>query len=111
MFQTWANKVATELPFLTIPTNTLVYQTNSKPLQRMTWREYGFGQENSLVTLGHTFFPGWLPVEKLGFVNLVSYAITLIYLTSETKRSSTFMAIRNFLDKPVSSICLGNFIL
>ena len=52
--------------------NLLIRQTNSQPLVEMTAKEFMFGYQSSLVTLGNKFMPSWISFEKLGLIDRVS---------------------------------------
>lgn len=52
--------------------NLLIRQTKSKPFIRQTAKEFMFGYESSLVTLGNKFLPSWIVFDKLGIIDRVS---------------------------------------
>lgn len=52
--------------------NMLIRQTDSKPLVPMTAREFMFGYESTLVTLGNQIMPSWIKFDKLGLIDRVS---------------------------------------
>lgn len=49
--------------------NMLIHQTDSKPLVPMTAREFMFGYESTLVTLGNHLMPSWIKFDKLGVID------------------------------------------
>ncbi|KAI4492425.1 hypothetical protein M0804_002216 [Polistes exclamans] len=49
--------------------NLLIIQTDTKPLVAMTAREFMFGYESTLVTLGNKFMPAWIKFDKLGLID------------------------------------------
>ncbi|CAK9816237.1 Scavenger receptor class B member 1 [Anthophora quadrimaculata] len=49
--------------------NLLIMNTNSKPLVKMTAREFMFGYESTLVTLGNKMMPSWIKFDKLGLID------------------------------------------
>ncbi|KOC60729.1 Scavenger receptor class B member 1 [Habropoda laboriosa] len=49
--------------------NLLVHNTNSQPLVKMTAREFMFGYESTLVTLGNKVMPSWIKFDKLGLID------------------------------------------
>lgn len=59
--------------------NMLIRQTDSKPLVPMTAREFMFGYESTLVTLGNQVMPSWIKFDKLGLIDRVSLMYELYY--------------------------------
>jgi len=51
--------------------NLLIRQTNSKPFIKQTAKEFMFGYESPLVTLGNKFLPSWIVFDKLGLIDRV----------------------------------------
>jgi len=49
--------------------NTLIKSTKSEPLVEMTAREFMFGYQTTLVTLGNKLLPSWISFEKLGLID------------------------------------------
>ncbi|XP_076617964.1 scavenger receptor class B member 1 isoform X2 [Colletes latitarsis] len=49
--------------------NMLILHTDSQPLVKMTAREFMFGYESSLVTLGNKMMPSWIKFDKLGLID------------------------------------------
>ncbi|XP_013176595.1 PREDICTED: scavenger receptor class B member 1-like isoform X1 [Papilio xuthus] len=49
--------------------NNLISLTNTRPLARMTAREFMMGYSSKLMTLGNTFMPGWIYFDKLGLID------------------------------------------
>lgn len=59
--------------------NVIIRQTNSKPIVEMSPREFMFGYESRLLTLGNQFMPGWIKFEKLGLIDRVSLRLFYVY--------------------------------
>ncbi|GAB0094391.1 scavenger receptor class B member 1 [Sergentomyia squamirostris] len=55
--------------FVRLPVNILIRQTDSKPLVKMTAREFMFGYESPLVTLGYHALPNWISFKKVGLID------------------------------------------
>lgn len=51
--------------------NLLITQTNTQPLVKMTAKEFMFGYESALVTLGNHLMPAWINFDKLGLIDRV----------------------------------------
>ena len=51
--------------------NILIHNTNSKPLVRMTAKEFMFGYKSALVTLGNNVMPKWIKFDRLGLIDRV----------------------------------------
>ncbi|XP_012541119.1 scavenger receptor class B member 1 isoform X2 [Monomorium pharaonis] len=49
--------------------NTLIRQTDTKPLVLMTAHEFMFGYQSTLVTLGNHLMPSWIKFDKLGLID------------------------------------------
>ncbi|XP_053971681.1 scavenger receptor class B member 1-like isoform X1 [Hylaeus volcanicus] len=49
--------------------NMLILHTDTHPLVKMTAREFMFGYESSLVTLGNKMMPSWIKFDKLGLID------------------------------------------
>ncbi|KAK0084122.1 hypothetical protein PV325_007612 [Microctonus aethiopoides] len=49
--------------------NVLIRQTDTQPLVSMTAKEFMFGYESSLVTLGNSVMPSWIKFDKLGLID------------------------------------------
>ncbi|KAI4486284.1 hypothetical protein M0802_012389 [Mischocyttarus mexicanus] len=49
--------------------NMLIHQTDSNPLVAMTAKEFMFGYESTLVTLGNKVMPAWIKFDKLGLID------------------------------------------
>ncbi|XP_043272835.1 scavenger receptor class B member 1-like isoform X2 [Venturia canescens] len=49
--------------------NVLIRQTDTQPLVKMTAKEFMFGYESTLVTLGNTLLPSWIKFDKLGLID------------------------------------------
>lgn len=52
--------------------NLLIRQTKSKPFIEQTAKEFMFGYESALVTIGNKFLPSWIVFDKLGLIDRVS---------------------------------------
>lgn len=52
--------------------NLLVLNTDSRPLVKMTSKEFMFGYESTLVSLGNKVMPSWIKFDKLGLIDRVS---------------------------------------
>ncbi|XP_049767378.1 scavenger receptor class B member 1-like [Schistocerca cancellata] len=55
--------------FMKMGLNLVIGNTKSQPLVRMTAREFMFGYESTLTTLGNTLMPSWIYFEKVGLVD------------------------------------------
>lgn len=55
--------------FTRLGLNLLIHQTDSKPLVSMTAREFMFGYQSTLVTLGNHIMPSWIKFDKLGVID------------------------------------------
>lgn len=64
--------MSTASVFTRMGVNILIRQTDSHPLVEMTAKEFMFGYESPLVTLGNKFMPSWIMFEKLGLIDRVS---------------------------------------
>lgn len=61
--------------------NLLIRKTNSKPLVHMTAKEFMFGYESALVTLGNNVMPNWIKFDRLGLIDRVSFLrLSLIFI-------------------------------
>lgn len=49
--------------------NTLIRRTDTHPLVEMTAREFMFGYQSTLVTLGNQVMPNWIKFDKLGLID------------------------------------------
>ncbi|CAG2060310.1 unnamed protein product [Timema podura] len=49
--------------------NILIRQTDTNPLVAMTAKEFMFGYESSLVSLGNKLMPSWIRFDKLGLID------------------------------------------
>nr|CAD7400743.1 unnamed protein product [Timema poppensis] len=49
--------------------NILIRQTNTNPLVAMTAKEFMFGYESTLVSLGNKLMPSWIRFDKLGLID------------------------------------------
>ncbi|XP_021699992.1 scavenger receptor class B member 1 isoform X2 [Aedes aegypti] len=48
-----------------LPLNLLIRQTKTVPLEKQTARQFMFGYETTLTTLGNTFLPNWISFNKM----------------------------------------------
>lgn len=53
--------------------NLLIRQTKSQPFIKQTAKEFMFGYESALVTIGNKFLPSWIVFDKLGLIDRVSF--------------------------------------
>ena len=51
--------------------NLMAGQTKAEGLVAMTAREFMFGYESTLLTLGNKFMPSWIKFDKLGLIDRV----------------------------------------
>ncbi|KAF3428525.1 hypothetical protein E2986_04366 [Frieseomelitta varia] len=49
--------------------NLLIINTDSEPLVKMTAKEFMFGYQSTLVTLGNKMMPSWIKFDKLGLID------------------------------------------
>ncbi|CAL1682380.1 unnamed protein product [Lasius platythorax] len=49
--------------------NALILRTNTHPLVQMTAREFMFGYQSTLLTLGNHVMPSWIKFDKLGLID------------------------------------------
>ncbi|XP_076389176.1 scavenger receptor class B member 1 isoform X2 [Megachile rotundata] len=49
--------------------NLLITNTNSQPLVEMSAKEFMFGYESTLVSLGNKMMPSWIKFDKLGLID------------------------------------------
>lgn len=73
LFQSIANVVAPQGFMTRFGLNNLITVTNSKPLVKMTAKEFMMGYKSKLMTLGNTFMPGWIYFDRLGLIDRVSF--------------------------------------
>lgn len=57
---------------LKMSANLLIRQTDGEPLATMTAKQFMFGYESSITTLGNQFLPGWISFDKVGLIDRVS---------------------------------------
>lgn len=55
--------------FLRLPINLVIRNTNSQPIVKTTAREFMFGYESPLTTLGNKLLPNWIYFEKVGLID------------------------------------------
>lgn len=73
VFQSIAQVTSEKPYFFRLPINLVIRQTNSQPIVRMTAKEFMFGYESPLTTLGNKFMPDWIYFEKVGLIDRVSF--------------------------------------
>ena len=64
--------------------NLLITQTNTQPLVRMTAKEFMFGYQSTLVTLGNHLMPSWIKFDKLGLIDRVIFLTIIFYIITKT---------------------------
>ncbi|XP_062707788.1 scavenger receptor class B member 1 isoform X11 [Aedes albopictus] len=52
-----------------LPLNLLIRRTKTVPLEKQTARQFMFGYETTLTTLGNTFLPNWISFNKVGLID------------------------------------------
>ncbi|XP_053691622.1 scavenger receptor class B member 1 [Sabethes cyaneus] len=52
-----------------LPLNLLIRQTKLMPLEQQTAKQFMFGYETTLTTLGNTFLPNWISFNKVGLID------------------------------------------
>nr|XP_013100075.1 unnamed protein product [Stomoxys calcitrans] len=55
--------------FVRMALNSLFMTQDSRPIVRMTAKEFMFGYATTLTSLGNTFLPGWIHFDKVGLVD------------------------------------------
>ena len=66
-------QVVSEKPFFyRIPVNVVIEETNSHAIVKQTAKEFMFGYESPLTTLGYQFLPNWIYFDKVGLIDRVS---------------------------------------
>lgn len=70
-FQSIAQVAADMNFFVQMSANVLIRQTDSEPLVTMTAKQFMFGYETPITTLGNQFLPGWIKFEKVGLIDRV----------------------------------------
>lgn len=73
LFQSIAQVASEKNYFLRLPINLVIRQTNSQPIVNVTAREFMFGYESPLTTLGNQFLPDWIYFDKVGLIDRVSF--------------------------------------
>lgn len=61
--------------FTRLPLNLIISQQNAQPLVEMTAKEFMFGYESELVTLGNKVMPSWIKFDRLGLIDRVSFIL------------------------------------
>ncbi|XP_063898685.1 scavenger receptor class B member 1 isoform X1 [Helicoverpa armigera] len=64
-----ANVVSQKDYFTRFGLNNLITLTKTRPLAKMTAKEFMMGHKSELMTLGNTFLPGWIYFDKLGLID------------------------------------------
>ncbi|XP_031330947.1 scavenger receptor class B member 1-like isoform X1 [Photinus pyralis] len=64
-----AQVVSTESFVTRLGLNIVIRQTDTQPLVEMTAREFMFGYESTIMSLGYQFLPSWISFEKLGLID------------------------------------------
>ncbi|XP_015379121.1 PREDICTED: scavenger receptor class B member 1-like isoform X1 [Diuraphis noxia] len=81
--------------------NLLIRQTKSKPFVRQTAKEFMFGYESPLVTIGNKFLPSWIAFDKLGLIDrmydFTGDSATIYTGSSDVSKSGT---IENYNRRP-----------
>ncbi|CAI6355260.1 unnamed protein product [Macrosiphum euphorbiae] len=81
--------------------NLIIRQTKSKPFIRQTAKEFMFGYESPLVTIGNKLLPSWITFEKLGLIERMydfsGDTATFYTGSSDAAKSGT---IDNYNNKP-----------
>ncbi|XP_058820858.1 scavenger receptor class B member 1 isoform X3 [Topomyia yanbarensis] len=52
-----------------LPLNLLIRQTKLLPLELQTAKQFMFGYETTITTLGNTFLPNWISFNKVGLID------------------------------------------
>ncbi|XP_065217044.1 scavenger receptor class B member 1-like isoform X2 [Planococcus citri] len=65
----FANVISKQSAITRWGVNLLISQTNSHPIVEQTAKEFMFGYESALVTLGNQFMPSWIKFDKLGLID------------------------------------------
>lgn len=68
--------------FFRLPINLVIRQTDSQPIINMTAKEFMFGYESPLTTLGNQFLPDWIYFDKVGLIDRVSTFLSKITIKS-----------------------------
>lgn len=71
-FQSIAQVASEKNYFLRLPINLVIKQTNSRSIVNVTAKEFMFGYESPLTTLGNQFLPDWIYFDKVGLIDRVS---------------------------------------
>lgn len=67
--------------FIRLPINMVIRQTKEQAIVRQTAKEFMFGYETTLTTLGNNLLPNWIYFEKVGLIDRVSVDSLLCFLT------------------------------
>lgn len=71
--------------FFRLPINLVIRNTNSQPIVKMTAKEFMFGYESPLTTLGNQFLPDWIYFDKVGLIDRVSDNVVQNIKRTKTK--------------------------
>lgn len=71
LLQSIAHVAAQKNYFMRLPINLVIRNTNSKPIVKMTAKEFMMGYESPLTTLGNTLLPHWIQFDKVGLIDRV----------------------------------------
>lgn len=72
--------MVSEKPFFyRVPINVIIKQTNSQAIVNQTAKEFMFGYESPLTTLGNQFLPDWIYFDKVGLIDRVSAQIRFLF--------------------------------
>lgn len=69
MLQSIAQVVSAKSYFVRLPINLVIRQAKEKPIVQMTAREFMFGYETTLTTLGNNILPNWIKFDKVGLID------------------------------------------
>lgn len=72
VFQSFAHVMRDASLFTRMGVNVLIKNTNTQPLVEMSAKEFMFGYQSTLLTLGNKFMPSWIGFDKLGLIDRVS---------------------------------------
>ncbi|XP_063700410.1 scavenger receptor class B member 1 [Culicoides brevitarsis] len=64
-----AQVVADKSYFVRLPINLVIRQAKERPIVKMTAREFMFGYETTLTTLGNNILPNWIKFDKVGLID------------------------------------------
>lgn len=70
-FQSIAQVAADKNFFVRMAANLLIRRYKSQPIVQMTAKEFMFGYETELTTMGNTLTPNWITFSKVGLIDRV----------------------------------------